>query len=183
MGALIALCLYPPMIRGILTGTIQQSLATWALWVSLDLIAMFSVIIQKGNWLILACYISGGSLVTLGLIYKKYFKWTWFESLVLVMVVICLVVWWFSGSWMATIASTIAVVISGFPQVKDSWSNPDKKTGHIYLWYAVANALSFFGGKSWSIEDRFYPGMCVPLCVFIGIISFRSKEQASVKHE
>src|SRR3989344_5125098 len=143
-GSLIALGLYLPLISGILRDKIEQSFATWLLWVSLDLIALISIILQKGN-----------------------FKWTWFETFVSFMVLICLIFWWLSGSRIATISSTIAVVISGLPQFKESWQKPDRVTGFIYLGYVVVNVFFFFGGKNWTIEDRFYPGSMIPLCMAI----------------
>ncbi|MBU6427211.1 hypothetical protein KGQ27_03165 [Patescibacteria group bacterium] len=179
LSSLIALLLYYPLISGILKGEIKQSVATWILWVSLDTIALVSIIMQKGNYLLLVFYCTCGTIVTLSLVYKRLFSWTRFESFVLGLVVICLVVWGLSGSRWATIASTIAVCISGAPQIRDSWRTPDRTTGLIYMGYVLANSLSFFGGKTWTIEERFYPGMMALLCLTIATASFRKKDQKS----
>lgn len=172
-GALIALLLYFPLIVGILRQQIEQSFATWILWVALDLIALASIIFQHGNYAILVCYCLGGTAVSAALIYEKQFKWTWFETLVLFLVFVCLTIWAVSGSRMATIASTLAVAISGLPQLRDSWLKPDRQTGYIYLGYVFANGFSLLGGKAWTVEDRFYPGVCTVLCVLITIVAFR----------
>lgn len=174
-GALIALCLYPFLVKGILKNGMEQNCATWILWVSLDVVALSSVIAQHGNWAILACYITGGSVIVGCLIRTKQFKMTWFEWIILAMVLFCIVAWYVSGPRAATIFSTIAVVISGLPQLKDSWLKPDKATAYIYLGYFFANLASFLGGKEWTIEDKFYPGMCTPLCLAIGLIALRKK--------
>ncbi len=178
-GSLIAFGLYLPLILGIWHGKIEQSFATWALWVSLDLIALISIFLQKGNYSILVNYVIGGTIISCLLIYKGQFKWTLFETLVLLMVLICLVFWYLSGSRIATISSTIAVVLSGLPQFKESWQKPDKPMGLIYLGYAVVNILFFFGGKSWTVKDRFYPGLMVPLCLAIAFASLRNKPNRS----
>lgn len=171
----LALTLYYPLIAGILRvqNPIEQNVATWILWVALDTIALISVIQQNGNYLLLAVYCIAGTAVVYSLFYKKLFKWTRFESFVLFLVVICLVIWAISGSRGATIASTIAVWISGCPQIRDSWRKPDRTTGLIYLGFTVANGLSFFGGKSWTIEETFYPGMMTTLCAAIAVAAFR----------
>lgn len=182
MGGLLAFLLYIPLIWGILKGEVRQSFATWILWVALDSIALVSTILEDGNFLLLVFYTIGGTLVTASLVYKKLFKWTWFEWSVLVMVIICLVVWRVSGSTAAIVASTLAVFIAGTPQIVDSWLNPDKQTGYIYIGYVIANFLSLMGGKSWSIEERFYPGVCVILCGMIAIASFRNNK-ASTRHK
>ncbi len=180
-GSLIAFALYLPLISGILRGKIEQSFATWALWVSLDLIALISIALQKGNYLILVFYVIGGTATACTLLYKGQFKWTWFETLVSSMVIICLVFWWLSGSRIATISSTIAVVISGLPQFKESWQKPDRTTGLIYLGYVIVNTLFFFGGKSWTVEDRFYPGLMIPLCLAIAFAALRSNGLAKIE--
>lgn len=180
LGSLIAVSLYFPLIIGIMQGKIEQNFATWILWVALDAIALASILFQGGNYLLLIFYCIGGTLVCVSLLYTKQFRWTRFETFVLSLVIACLVLWAMSGSRWATIASTLAVVISGAPQIKDFWLQPDKRTGYLYLGYVLANGFSFLGGKSWTIEERFYPGMCVLLCIAIAIAAFRKPEAPSV---
>ena len=177
LSSIIALVLYYPLISGILKGEIRQSVATWSLWVLLDTIALVSIILQNGNYMLLVFYCTCGMIVISSLVYKRLFSWSRFESFILGLVFICLIIWILSGSKWATIASTIAVCISGAPQIRDSWRTPDRTTGMIYLGYMLANSLSFFGGKKWTIEERFYPGMMVLLCLVIALASFRKKNQ------
>ena len=80
---------------------------------------------------------------------------------------------------MATISSTLAVVIAGLPQIKDSWKKPDRPTSFIYLGYTVVNTLFFFGGKTWSIEERFYPGCMIGLCLVITLVAFREDKPST----
>lgn len=174
-GGILAFLLYIPLIRGILKGEVKQSFATWTLWVLLDAIALVSTILEKGNFLLLVSYVIGGTLVTATLIHKKQFKWTWFEWLTLALVIVCLVVWKVSGSKTAIVASTLAVFIAGVPQIVESWQKPDKQTALIYFGYIIANSLSLMAGKSWTIEERFYPAVCVILCTLIGIASLHRK--------
>lgn len=174
-GGLLAFLLYIPLIRGILNGKVKQNFAAWFLWVSLDTILLVSTIIEKGNFLLLVFYVIGGSLVTASLLYKKLFKWTWFEWFILALVIICLVVWNMSGSKTAIVASTLAVFIAGVPQIVESWIKPDRQSGLIYMGYVVANFLSLLGGKGWTIEERFYPATCVVLCGLIAIAALHRK--------
>jgi hypothetical protein len=171
-GGLLALLLYVPLIRIVLKGG-EQSFATWLLWVLLDAIAMVSTILEKGNSLLLIFYVIGGSTVTVLLLYKKLFKWTWFEWLILTLVIICLVVWKAGGSGTAIVASSLAVFIAGVPQIVELWQKPSKEIGCVYLGYAVAALLSLLGGQGWTIEERFYPGVCAVLCCLISLASFR----------
>lgn len=179
-GGLLALLLYIPLIRIVLKGG-EQSFATWLLWVLLDAIAMVSTILEKGNSLLLIFYVIGGSIVTVLLLYKKLFKWTWFEWLILVLVTICLVIWKVGGSRTAIVASSLAVFIAGVPQILELWQKPNKEIGYVYTGYMIAALLSLVGGRGWTIEERFYSGICVTLCGIIALTSFRQKELKQIR--
>ena len=174
VSVLIAVLTYMLLIKGLLKEKMEQSFATWALWTLLDVIAALSIIFQHGNWALVSLYVLGGLTISSILLYKKQFSWTWFETMIASLVAICLVVWYFSGSWMATIASTTAVLISSAPQFVASWKNP-AQAGSPIVWggYTLANILAFFGGKNWSIEERFYPGVCVVLCATLTVLALR----------
>lgn len=172
-GGLCAIPLYIPILIGIWSGKSNQSFATWILWVGLDIIALIATILQNGSYLLLAVYCIGGTSVWMSLLWHKKYVWGKTEWFTLLLVLVCLCIWMLSSSWWALFASTIAVVISGAPQVKDSWKKPDRFTALIYLGYTVANGLSFLGRKSWQIEDWFYPAMCTLLCMVIAWVAFR----------
>lgn len=173
-GCLVASLIYIWLIGSILVGRVKQSFATWALWTALDTIALVSIILQHGNYLLLVFYCLGGVLITASLLYKKQFIWTNFETFVLILVVICLIIWWTSGSRMATISSSSAMLIASLPQIKDSWTaKRDKEVAWMYFGYTLANTMSLFGGKNWSIEERFYPFICVVICISIFLSAIR----------
>ncbi len=177
IGGGLGLLLYMPLIGGILFKNKKQNCVTWVLWVLLDAITLANVIITKGNATLLECYVIGGTGVSLLLFYKKQFKWMNIETMFTCLVIICLVVWYMLGSRVTIVASSLAVFIAGMPQVIDSWRSPDRETGYIYLGYALSNYLAFMGGKSWAIEEWFYYGVCVVLCLMIGIAALRKAEK------
>lgn len=181
LGVAIAIFLYGVIIKAILAGEPGHSFATWSLWVTLDIIASVSVILQGGNFIILLIYVIGGSAITLTLIARRQFNWGAFEWFVLSLVIVCLVVWSFSGPRWATIASTLAVVIAGAPQCKDSWKSPDRKTALIFTGWVVVNILFTLAGKAWTVEERFYPMACVILTAAIVIAAARPRPIPSLR--
>jgi hypothetical protein len=176
----LAIALYIPLLIGIWKDGLKQSFATWLLWVALDTIALLSILAQDGeNYKVLVSYVRGGVLVTISLMCKKQTTWTRRDTAVVLLVIDCLVVWYQSGPKWATVASTIAVCISGIPQIVESNSERDRKTGIIYSGYVVVNTLYFLSGEKWSIEDKFYPAMMIPLCATIAWVSFRKKPEVT----
>lgn len=175
LGAIIAILMYFPLLHGIWTNKIKQPFAMWLLWGLLDGITLLSVIVQGGNWLLLAIYTTASCIVMGSMLFKKQFGWTNFETLVTILVICCIIVWTLSGPKVATIAGTLAIVIATFPQFKNGWKDPKSNPWLIWLGFALANGLSTMGGAAWSIEERFYAFTCTLLCLAIAGINLVRK--------
>jgi hypothetical protein len=51
-GATLAVAMYIPLNKGILKGEVKQNIATFLLWITLDLIAAISTWLEGGNFLL-----------------------------------------------------------------------------------------------------------------------------------
>jgi hypothetical protein len=174
-GGLLALLLFIPLIRQLWThGADGQSGATWLLWGTLDTVLAVSIIEQRGNFLLPLAFAIGDLLLVILLAVKRKFSWGRFETVILAMVVGCIVAWKFSGPRIATIASTLGVVIAGVPGLLAMLKQPRPKVGNVWAGYVVANLLSFFGGDAMTIEQRFAPGVFT-LCVLAMFAASRRK--------
>lgn len=174
LASVIAIATYFPLQRQIVSGKVTQNLLTWILWGTIDLLIGIESIFGEGNFLLALTY-GLGSFVIAGFIFKTKHKteWTWFETMVIVLVVVCLLIWYFSGTKIAIIASTLAMFISGIPQLIDSYKKPHEIPVVAYIGYLTANCFSLAGGKSWTIEERFYPVMAGLVCILILACSVR----------
>src|SRR6185437_15712936 len=159
-GGLLALLLFIPLIIGIWKeGAEGQSCATWLLWCALDTMLAVSIIEQRGNFLLpLGFAIGDGCLVVL-LLAKGDFKWGWFETIVLIVVLGCMAAWKLAGARTATIAATLGICFAGLPGLVAMFRRPQRKVGSVWAGYTLANGLSFFGGTAMTIQERFAPGV------------------------
>ena len=175
-GSLLALITYFPLWYQIKVGKTEQNRLTWGLWAALDIIATLTIVIQKGNFLLPVAYVIG-SIVTVYFISRtgKKATWTWFETMVTVLVIICMIIWCLVNSRAATIASSSALLIAGIPQLVDAWKRPQEMPFLVYASYVIANGLSTAGGKNWSIEERFYPATATILCFLFIVVIFVRK--------
>jgi hypothetical protein len=171
----LALALYVPLCIQILSGKAKQNLTTWLLWATLDAIVACTLIAQHGNYFLPVAYTVGSGITVLCIAKSKNAKWTWFESFVTFLVVVCLIVWAVSGARTATIASTCAMLIAGIPQLVDCYRKPWDTPIPIYLGYVVANGLSVMGGKNWAIEERFYPASAAIYCLVVATLALRKR--------
>jgi uncharacterized membrane protein len=173
-GSILAILTYFPFWHQILKKKVSQNFITWMLWCILDVIAAVSIIFQRGNFFLPAAYTAGGLVVVLCIIKtgNRAF-WSRFDTLVSFLVAVCMIIWYFSGDKMATVASGIAGVIAAFPQTRDAWKKPQEMPFLVYVSYLIANILSVAGGKNWSVEERFYSMACTALCAVMIIFTVR----------
>jgi hypothetical protein len=141
----------------------------------MDGIVAISTYILNGNYQLPTAYALGSAIIVLCILKSRNFdRWTWFETVMTIMVIICLVIWKISGPYWATIMSSIALVLASTPMViKDSWMEPEKFPTLLYSGYSLANFFGILGGKSWSVEERFYPVCAFSVCVTMVLISLR----------
>lgn len=174
LSTILAIFVYFPLWRQISRREAHQNIYTWMLWVMLDCVAAVSIFLQHGNYILPGVYVAG-TIITVILIRKVGDppEWTSHETAVVVLVAICMIIWKTSGNNAATVASTLAVIISGYSQMKDNWRVPEKAPFAVYVAYIVVNALATAGGKNWSIQERFYPAGVTALCVIYAIIATR----------
>ncbi len=173
ISTVVAFCLYIPLTVQIWRGDVKQNLVSWILWFLLDGIVGVALLVQGGNYVLPLAY-SAGCLVTVICILKhREYSWGCFEKLVVILVGICLAIWYFSGPWLATIATTLAVVTAGLPLLADTFKAPDKAPLLIFVGYFFVNTLSTIGGKEWSVEERLYPSANGAFCLCLVLFALR----------
>jgi len=159
-GGALALLLFIPLIRVIIKDGAQgQSCATWFLWGLLDTIIALSVIEQRGNFYLPLGFAMGDIAIVILLLAKRKFRWSWFETIILLMVIGCIAGWKLSGPKMATVSATMGICVAGIPGLIEMVKHPQRKIGNIWAWYVLANMLGFFGGRGMTIQERFAPGI------------------------
>ena len=167
IAGIVGFCAYIPLTIGILRNTARQSFAAFLLWGLLDSIAMVSAMLVQGNFWLAASNVAGTFSVAALLLLKRQYEWSRTETLTCVMVAACLIIWYNAGHTVALMASSVAVVIAGIPQMAHTWRSPrDTPIGVYGIWMA-SNILSLVAGKDWTIDERFYAGCGIVLCLSI----------------
>ena len=180
VGSALGLLTYFPLWKQIRAGDVEQNVLTWALWAALDSIIAAAIFSQGGSFLLPMIY-GLGSLLTVIFLIRSGNKavWTWFEVFVAFLAFLSMVVWYLSGDKVATIASSVAMMIASIPQIKDAWKKPREMPLLVYCSYLVANCLVTAGGADWSIKDRFYPTSATFVCGFIVALTLRKYRRVS----
>jgi len=173
LSIILAAFIYLHLARQIRKGSAEQNLATWISWALLDVVAGVSLFVQGGNWYLLTIYVAGCTLITCCIIGSAKFTWKAVETICFLLVIASIVVWTQTSARYATIISTAGVVIATYPQLKDALTKPSTIPIDVFVGFIVVNGLAIVGGKAWTIEDRFYPTVCMVLCVLIVGFSLR----------
>lgn len=138
----------------------SQNFFTWFLWGILDSILLISTFKEKGSDLaiIVGCVI-GSFFVAISLLFVKKIKWRKDESQILLLVIITMIIWIWSGSNLVGIIFAVASeMIAGIPLMKASWKNPGSRlTLASYLFFIVSYFLSIISAPNWEIENVLFP--------------------------
>jgi hypothetical protein len=172
LAGIVGFCAYIPLTVGILRNKVRQSFAAFFLWGLLDSIAMISAILVQGNFWLAASNVAGAFTIAALLLLKKQYEWSRTETLTCVMVAACLVIWYNAGHTVALVASSVAVVIAGIPQMAHTRRSPRDTPVGVYGIWMVANVLSLVAGKHWTIDERFYAACGIVLCLSILCITW-----------
>ena len=173
IAGIVGVSAYVPLIAGILKDTAKQSFAAFFLWALLDGIATVTTFLQDGNYWLPFSNVVGSSSMAALLVIKRQVSWSWIENMTALLVIICLVVWYTAGEELAIIASSLAVVLASIPQMAETYKAPQHTPVFPYIIFLTANILSFIAGRAWTIQERFYAGCSICLCVVIIALAVR----------
>lgn len=177
LSGIIGIVAYSFLIIGIMKSKAQQNFVAFLLWAMLDSIATITTILKGGNYWLSLSNALGAFIVAILLAIKKQISWSFIETTTAILVMICLIVWYFAGAKLGIIASSLAMVIASIPQMADTYKKPQKTPTGVYIIFLVANILSLIAGKKWTIEERFYAGCAVFICSTIVLISLKKSFQ------
>lgn len=176
-GGILCFLMHIPLVLGIKKDTIEQSFASWLLWSILDTIALISSLLEESNYYLPCGSLFGSIIVAFTLYYKKQITWSPLDTYTALLTIGCIFVWYSVGNIAAIIASVSIIGISSISQIELSFRKPKSTPAWIYAVFALASAVSFFGGKDWSIEERFYAGATFFVELLLMIISMKTIEQ------
>ena len=167
---------YILLTKGVLKGTIKQNFATWILWLILDSIVLKGTFEQHGNVILFSVFTAGTFVVTMILAFKKQFlEWRWFETYVAMMTAVCIGIYFSSGPYVATIASTIALAIAAIPQIVDTYTHPETSPTIANLFFAASSGFSIIGAKDWTVQERLPQTQAFCIIAIIVLLSIRKK--------
>jgi hypothetical protein len=167
-GGALALAVYLPMVLEIVRSRgAGQSFATWGLWALMDSTLTVTLWQQHGNYLLPLGFSVGGVVLAVVLLAQGHWSWSWFETVIALMVLAGMVVWQFSGPRNATIAMTVAVCLAGVPGFVAMLRHPQPAAGKIWAGFTAANLLAFFGGTAMTVEERLVPAAFTGLCALM----------------
>ena len=130
----------------------------------LSWITVFTTAKGGGNPAIPFVYGIGSSATTIILFCKGRYAWGTHDTVVAVLVTICVVLWLTLGARPAFIASVAAGSIAVIPFVLLTWQAPGVSPIIPNIGFLFTNVLAFLGAATWKLEDRLYTGVSTVLC-------------------
>ena len=153
---------------------VPQNTASWIMWTILDVLVVASCI-SAGNkrpWLPIG-FTFGALLVTIILLSKGVWHWGTVETISAIGATIAAICWWKLGAKAAVIACLTAMIIASAPAVYDAWLHPNPASWWFWGGVGFSCALSCYGAKAWTIEDRLIPCGCLVMNAVMTILVLR----------
>jgi hypothetical protein len=143
------------------------SLVTFLLWSIIALISAFSMVAQKADATVPFIWGVGGMTVAVILGVKGRFGWMAVDTVVTILVTICIVLWLISGPRWALIFSIVASWVATYPFVIMTWKAPEQSPVVANIGFFIANLFMLVSAKAWTIEDRLFPLASSVLCLIL----------------
>ena len=174
LSGFIGVITFIPLIWSLFNGGSGASFAAFAFWTVIVGITTIVTIKEKGNYMFPLALTIGNLLTTLALLITKQFFWGIVEWMTLILVLVCLYVWIKSSRSFTIIVSTIAISLSGIPQLFLASNQPDNVSIPIWGGFLIASILGLLAGKDWSVKERLYPLARLILYGLVIVIAFFS---------
>lgn len=174
----LALLAHAPLIMGLFKerDDKSQTFFTWFIYFILDFITMISSAEVDGSYVILLGF-SAGSLVMSGILFlQKRIQWTWHESLVSLLIIICIISWYYSGPYWAMVSGILSELIIGIYLIIRTIKYPRPKYNLPgYIIFLIVSLLTIFSAKNLSVEQIGYGSVEAILCTIILIPLLKRK--------
>lgn len=181
VGGIIGFITYCFLFASILKSKAKQNFVAFCLWAVLSIILTTTIFIENGNYWLSLGNVLGETAIAILLLIKRQISWTWVEAFTAFLVIVCLVIWLFVGEKAAIVAASLATIAASIPQMVSTFKKPTETPTGIYVAFVFANVLSFYAGKSWTIEERLYPASAVIICLVILLFSWKKSKTVHFK--
>jgi hypothetical protein len=174
----MALFAHGPLIVGLVKEKDDQSQTffTWFIYFVLDIITMISSAEVDGSYVILFGFSSGSLIMAAILLFQRRVVWTWHETWVGLLIIVCLVAWYFSGPYWAMISGIFSELIIGIYLIVRTFKYPRRKYNLPgYIIFLIVSILTIFFAKNDSIEQIGYGSVEAILCAVIIFPLLRKK--------
>ena len=164
----LGLLAHVPLIVGLFLekDDLSQTFFTWVMYLILDTITMLSSANVDGNYVILFSFASG-SLVMAGILFMQgRIFWTWHETIVTILIILCLIAWRYGGPYLAMVAGIVSEAIIGGYLAYRTIKYPRPKYNLLgYSIFLVVSILSVITAKEFNFKQVAYGIIETILCI------------------
>lgn len=174
----LSIVAYVPLIIGTLKNKFDKSqvFTTWFLYFFLDIITMFSSNKLDGSYVILFGFAVGSFVMALILLSQRRIGWSLLESIITILIIFCIIAWYYSGPYWALIFGIGSESIVGIYLIIKTFINPTVKYNLLaYIIFLIVSIIALFNGKDWSLEQVGFPLCETILNTIIVIPLFKKK--------
>jgi len=168
----LSIVAHVPLVIGAFKNKLDKSqvFPTWFLYFFLDMITMFSSNKLDGSYVILFGFAVGSFVMALILLSQGRIGWSRLENVVTILIIFCIIAWYYSGPYWALIFGIGSESIVGIYLIIKTFINPTVKYNlPAYIIFLIVSIIALFDGKDWSLEQVGFP-LCETILNIVIII-------------
>ena len=144
IAGIIGFITYAFLFFKILKSKAEQNFVAFLLWALLSIILTVTVLIEEGNYWLSLGNVLGETAIAVLLAVKRQISWTWVEAFTAILVIVCLVIWFFVGEKATIVSASLATIAASIPQMVSTYKKPSETPKGIYAAFVLANLLSLY---------------------------------------
>ena len=174
---------FAPLIIGLIKQKDQsQTFLTWILYLILDCITMFSNIKVGPHGYVMLFGFAVGSLIMSAILFyqKRFARWSLVETITLLLITICLIIWKLGGSYWALTSGIASETIVGLYLMRRTFRDPVVRYNMSgYSLFLLVSVITLLTAQEWTISEVGFalPETILNSIILIPLIIKRRKEK------
>jgi len=159
-GTVFILISYLMIIKIIIKNPEGISFSSFVLWAILDCITAIMIFLKDGSWFLPALFTFLSIFVSIILWLKNERTWSKNDINISILILICIIFWFFTGETEGTIAATIAVILAGLSQLKMTIEKPKRETLYSWTIFTFGNFFFYMASDATLYEEFVKERLC-----------------------
>lgn len=152
------------------------SIASWVMWVILDVVILGSTLATGKPFALALSYVAGAAFVLVVHLKKGTWTWTYVETISAVGATVSTILWQTLSPEAGVIAGVVAMTAAGMPMLLFFYRHPDRQAFWVFMNVTIACTMTLIATWPWTIGGSLLCGGGLLYNGFMAYLAFQDKK-------